>query len=414
LAKQKVGRNDPCPCGSGKKYKKCCGIVDDLIEASDPFTRGNQLMTAVKVKLDEYFENAIKKIRKDAQTQFLRFSVNRTLPLEHESIFSDWLWFDLLTEDENTLAYHYLVENGYYIARSLSDTLGALSISFPSVYQVEEISDYYIRARDVFLDRPCDILLKEPWEGIDGDTDLLLFGRLVKIEDEGLFSGMVLAVDNKAGQKGFLLEHMEFIRHLLNETMINTLKFHGEMLYGVFDHTYNKTLVNFNDIRCCDIDEENRVRLLDNLTAGDEYERLYDSAGFTWFTPAGENRGYVRIMIGETELVTCADVLDDIRQLEETVTTLLPGKELQVISNRFLQAPPPADKNQLWFTIVKDQETERWLDTPMSELEGKSPRERLSEDGGQEQLIQMLDRFLATRENETEKELIQYFKERIS
>ena len=22
----KVGRNDPCPCGSGKKYKKCCGV----------------------------------------------------------------------------------------------------------------------------------------------------------------------------------------------------------------------------------------------------------------------------------------------------------------------------------------------------------------------------------------------------
>ncbi|HWQ61931.1 MAG TPA: SEC-C metal-binding domain-containing protein, partial [Negativicutes bacterium] len=23
--KDQVGRNDPCPCGSGKKYKKCCG-----------------------------------------------------------------------------------------------------------------------------------------------------------------------------------------------------------------------------------------------------------------------------------------------------------------------------------------------------------------------------------------------------
>ena len=22
---QKIGRNDPCPCGSGKKYKNCCG-----------------------------------------------------------------------------------------------------------------------------------------------------------------------------------------------------------------------------------------------------------------------------------------------------------------------------------------------------------------------------------------------------
>jgi hypothetical protein len=24
-ASPSVGRNDPCPCGSGKKYKKCCG-----------------------------------------------------------------------------------------------------------------------------------------------------------------------------------------------------------------------------------------------------------------------------------------------------------------------------------------------------------------------------------------------------
>ena len=24
-AEKTVGRNDPCPCGSGKKYKQCCG-----------------------------------------------------------------------------------------------------------------------------------------------------------------------------------------------------------------------------------------------------------------------------------------------------------------------------------------------------------------------------------------------------
>jgi preprotein translocase subunit SecA len=27
VAKEKVGRNDPCPCGSGKKYKKCHGAA---------------------------------------------------------------------------------------------------------------------------------------------------------------------------------------------------------------------------------------------------------------------------------------------------------------------------------------------------------------------------------------------------
>ena len=25
IAEKKIGRNDPCSCGSGKKYKKCCG-----------------------------------------------------------------------------------------------------------------------------------------------------------------------------------------------------------------------------------------------------------------------------------------------------------------------------------------------------------------------------------------------------
>lgn len=24
-AQKTIGRNDPCPCGSGQKYKKCCG-----------------------------------------------------------------------------------------------------------------------------------------------------------------------------------------------------------------------------------------------------------------------------------------------------------------------------------------------------------------------------------------------------
>ena len=28
-ASEKVGRNDPCPCGSGKKYKKCCGMHEN-------------------------------------------------------------------------------------------------------------------------------------------------------------------------------------------------------------------------------------------------------------------------------------------------------------------------------------------------------------------------------------------------
>jgi hypothetical protein len=31
MPKRKIGRNDPCVCGSGKKYKKCCGSVDAVV-----------------------------------------------------------------------------------------------------------------------------------------------------------------------------------------------------------------------------------------------------------------------------------------------------------------------------------------------------------------------------------------------
>jgi len=27
--KKKIGRNEPCPCGSGKKYKKCCALANE-------------------------------------------------------------------------------------------------------------------------------------------------------------------------------------------------------------------------------------------------------------------------------------------------------------------------------------------------------------------------------------------------
>ena len=41
----KLGRNDPCPCGSGKKSKKCCGPsgAAGFPAPSKPSTRGTGL-----------------------------------------------------------------------------------------------------------------------------------------------------------------------------------------------------------------------------------------------------------------------------------------------------------------------------------------------------------------------------------
>lgn len=42
----KIGRNDPCPCGSGKKYKNCC--LGKKQEQADLKSRLNSLYASIK------------------------------------------------------------------------------------------------------------------------------------------------------------------------------------------------------------------------------------------------------------------------------------------------------------------------------------------------------------------------------
>lgn len=53
----KIGRNDKCPCGSGKKYKQCCLSKDDKIKQNEREQR--------KIDLDNDFalgEQLVKKL----------------------------------------------------------------------------------------------------------------------------------------------------------------------------------------------------------------------------------------------------------------------------------------------------------------------------------------------------------------
>ena len=53
---KKIGRNDPCPCGSGKKYKKCCmGKVDDE-DFSNPY---NLLKSYKEVKKESRIKQCL-------------------------------------------------------------------------------------------------------------------------------------------------------------------------------------------------------------------------------------------------------------------------------------------------------------------------------------------------------------------
>lgn len=415
MSQVKVGRNEPCPCGSGKKFKKCCGRLEELLDIpTNPFIRYSQLMASAKIKLDKYYGDQIKRIRRDVQNRFIRFAVEKALPSEHETLFSDWLWFDKVDSEEQTLGYHYLRENGDFMDKSLQDVLMALNLSYLSVYEVETYNDKHLEVRDIFLDDKYTILLKEPWEIEPSEHKILLLGRLVKIIEENIFSGMVLMIDSKSEEKDFLKQHMDYLCKLNQEDLKHMLKFNGEYLYGIFDHAYRKNLVNMNNIQAVPAEKSEIETLLTYLKGDNEWTAVHKSEEMNWFKPTGENRGYIRIAVGADNIICCADVLEDILRLNDVLNSTIGKKEPIVLSNLFMSRPPAAEMAKLWFMVVKDQETERWLDTPHSELENKSPRELLNDNEGQTKLLDMLDEFAQSISTKEERELIDYMKQRVS
>ena len=49
----KVGRNDPCPCGSGKKYKHCCYAKDSAKQAEEAAAAAKAADEARSAESDE-------------------------------------------------------------------------------------------------------------------------------------------------------------------------------------------------------------------------------------------------------------------------------------------------------------------------------------------------------------------------
>ena len=50
---KKIGRNDPCPCGSGKKYKQCCASLGEVQAASTHFL-DTSIPTAIQAALEHH------------------------------------------------------------------------------------------------------------------------------------------------------------------------------------------------------------------------------------------------------------------------------------------------------------------------------------------------------------------------
>jgi len=111
-----VGRNDPCPCGSGKKYKKCCMLknavsITALLE-KDAAALHNRIIdyavTSYSEELTKDFQEKVEYLIIKDRKKELEFYI-----LAH----SIWFIFFKPLEDGTTIMERFIREKGHTIRR---------------------------------------------------------------------------------------------------------------------------------------------------------------------------------------------------------------------------------------------------------------------------------------------------------
>lgn len=292
--------------------------------------------------------------------------------------------------------------------KPLQDCMQALSDSILSVYRVTGALDNWLKVTDIFSNEEVEVLLKEPWAG-DQDHSVLIMGRIVAAPEGKLFSGMVLIIENETGQEQFLTDHYNYLQQL--NIYPNSIP--SEVVYGLFDHAHKKVFLNLRDIRMLRFERQQRQVMLDGLGQHPQFDLLHHTDDVYWFAPCKKHYDYVRLAVGPNYLAVVSDVLADINDLRDEVTVLTGSAELELVSSTFLRRPPAAEYIDVWFTIMKDQQTESWLNTPHQELDDQTPRQMLEQPEGRQRVASMLDEFAAGTESEDQQELLTYMRMRL-
>ena len=198
----KIGRNEPCPCGSGKKHKRCCygktalPFIPDDAWKQDPEWYKIRLTEAEVV--EGVFGFGVKQFGEDFLKEAMReFTLWGDYPFDQrygDSIFVPWAAFDWIPEIdeieyEQPLALDYLDEQGEQLDDYQQRFIRAACSQPFSFFSVTDVvAGKSLALRDVFLDR--EFTVKEAQATRKLKRGDIIFARVVPLDDQAVLVGM--------------------------------------------------------------------------------------------------------------------------------------------------------------------------------------------------------------------------------
>ncbi|MHB1325844.1 MAG: IS1096 element passenger TnpR family protein [Thermoleophilia bacterium] len=195
-----TGRNDPCPCGSGKKYKKCCLETAELSEFTwlkMRRTEGELIPRLLKHAADRYGPDSV-------YEAWDEFSLWQDIPIEPESepeletAFLPWFVFNWQPDNaekekaehypEIQVARHYLVENEEEVEPFTRRFIeGACATQYSFFMVMDRESGKTLTLRDLLLKQETTVIERRASTSLrQGD---ILFSRIVTLDDTSIMLG---------------------------------------------------------------------------------------------------------------------------------------------------------------------------------------------------------------------------------
>ncbi|RJP74731.1 MAG: SEC-C domain-containing protein [Candidatus Abyssobacteria bacterium SURF_17] len=149
-----VGRNDPCPCGSGKKYKKCCMPKETAIDLqayranrAEESLRGEILRFATGDRFKDEMVEAFRKYHRDKVDTSLLLNQDPHLNIR----FLDWFIHEHVHSSENK----HIIElfddlRGKHLDEDQRKLLDEWKASRLGAFEVESTDDGILTLKDVF------------------------------------------------------------------------------------------------------------------------------------------------------------------------------------------------------------------------------------------------------------------------
>ena len=169
-ARPAVGRNHPCPCGSGKKYKKCC-LLKESGQGSAPTEAAPRKPPAPDPVFRRLRENLSRYIKREiSRNDFLRgtgifWNIEPREPLalperasRDEGQFHDWFIHDYRRENGKTIMGSFCDQRGITLTAEEKRLAESLMKSYESIYEVQDVREGEgLTIRDIFTGEVMDV-----------------------------------------------------------------------------------------------------------------------------------------------------------------------------------------------------------------------------------------------------------------